>query len=60
MEFRRRRRISNLVIALWLVVPSLIISAGIAANAIEVPQLSWMYLGRHIYWTFLFIFSLTE
>jgi hypothetical protein len=32
MEYRRRRRRSDLGIALWLIVPALLIAAGIAAN----------------------------
>ena len=55
MEFRRRRRISNTVIALWLVVPAVIISTGITATVMETARNPWMHWSSHGYWVLAFI-----
>jgi len=57
MEFRRRRRISNIIITLWLVVPALLIAAGIAASVIEAARYPWMDWSSHGYWV-LALFSI--
>jgi len=56
MESRRRRRISGFVIALFLVVPTLVIVAGIALTMMEMARNPWMYWGR-IGWWVLSLFS---
>ena len=52
--FRRRRRRSNLIIALWLVVPVLISAAGIYAAAMEAARYPWMHWSRSGWWLLAF------
>jgi len=52
--FRRKRRISNLCIALWLIIPTLVSSAAIAATVMETARNPWMHWSRSDYWMLAF------
>ena len=52
--FKRRRRISNIIIALWLIVPALVASAGIAATVMAAAQYPWIHWGNQGYWVLAF------
>jgi len=57
MEFQRRRRISNLGIALWIIVPVLIISAGIAEILMDMARYPWIHWSRSGYWVLSLLFG---